>query len=229
VLKHYPKLKRIKGDQMKRIVACIFLFSLLIFPVAAAHAELIEADGVWHDFSQPPGGLPSYVMNPGFSFYVPPGGATLELAFDPQYAVISEDNNGDIAIRNVGTYYSKWIGGSILASLTTFQQMWISKGEYDESGPIIIHRKVFLGEFDPAQPDLPNDGLVHYFFEFSYSESLTSIDYLYGFEDYQGVPDNTILGKLRLTSNIGVVPEPTSVLLLVFGLVGLAGLRRMRS
>jgi actin beta/gamma 1 len=31
--------------------------------------------------------------------------------------------------------YSVWIGGSILASLSTFQQMWISKQEYDESGP----------------------------------------------------------------------------------------------
>ncbi|KAG5529172.1 hypothetical protein RHGRI_029754 [Rhododendron griersonianum] len=31
--------------------------------------------------------------------------------------------------------YSVWIGGSILASLSTFQQMWISKGEYDESDP----------------------------------------------------------------------------------------------
>ena len=39
--------------------------------------------------------------------------------------------------------YSVWIGGSILASLTTFQQMWISKQEYDESGPTIVHRKCF--------------------------------------------------------------------------------------
>merc|ERR1719356_1638129 len=30
--------------------------------------------------------------------------------------------------------YSVWIGGSILSSLSTFQQMWISKQEYDESG-----------------------------------------------------------------------------------------------
>ena len=37
--------------------------------------------------------------------------------------------------------YSVWIGGSILASLSTFQQMWISKEEYDESGPSIVHRK----------------------------------------------------------------------------------------
>merc|ERR1712025_344903 len=37
--------------------------------------------------------------------------------------------------------YSVWIGGSILSSLSTFQQMWISKQEYDESGPAIVHRK----------------------------------------------------------------------------------------
>ncbi|XP_016284704.2 actin, cytoplasmic 1-like isoform X1 [Monodelphis domestica] len=39
--------------------------------------------------------------------------------------------------------YSVWIGGSILASLSTFQQMWINKQEYDESGPSIIHHKCF--------------------------------------------------------------------------------------
>jgi len=39
--------------------------------------------------------------------------------------------------------YSVWIGGSILSSLSTFQQMWISKVEYDESGPTIVHRKCF--------------------------------------------------------------------------------------
>ncbi|VDN01423.1 unnamed protein product [Thelazia callipaeda] len=39
--------------------------------------------------------------------------------------------------------YSVWIGGSILASLSTFQQMWISKQEYDELGPPIVHRKCF--------------------------------------------------------------------------------------
>jgi actin-related protein len=39
--------------------------------------------------------------------------------------------------------YSAWIGGSILASLNSFQQMWISKEEYDETGPTIVHRKCF--------------------------------------------------------------------------------------
>lgn len=39
--------------------------------------------------------------------------------------------------------YSVWIGGSILASLSTFKPMWISKQQYDETGPSIVHRKCF--------------------------------------------------------------------------------------
>ncbi|KAI3691351.1 hypothetical protein L2E82_49690 [Cichorium intybus] len=39
--------------------------------------------------------------------------------------------------------YSVWIGGSILASLSSFNPMWISKAEYDESGPSVVHRKCF--------------------------------------------------------------------------------------
>jgi actin-related protein len=39
--------------------------------------------------------------------------------------------------------YSVWIGGSILSSLTNFQNMWITKAEYDDSGPQIVHRKCF--------------------------------------------------------------------------------------
>jgi actin-related protein len=37
--------------------------------------------------------------------------------------------------------YSVWIGGSILASLQTFQEMWISRAEYEDAGPSIVHRK----------------------------------------------------------------------------------------
>ncbi len=44
--------------------------------------------------------------------------------------------------------YAVWIGGSILSSLSTFQTMWISKQEYDESGPSIVHRKCFWTKRD---------------------------------------------------------------------------------
>merc|ERR1719334_111708 len=39
--------------------------------------------------------------------------------------------------------YSVWIGGSILSSLSTFQEMWITRDNYDESGPGIVHRMCF--------------------------------------------------------------------------------------
>jgi len=39
--------------------------------------------------------------------------------------------------------YSVWIGGSILSSLSTFQEMWVSKDMYDESGPSIVHKICF--------------------------------------------------------------------------------------
>ena len=38
---------------------------------------------------------------------------------------------------------SSWIGGSVLASLGTFQEKWITKQEYDEFGPAIVHKKCF--------------------------------------------------------------------------------------
>ena len=39
--------------------------------------------------------------------------------------------------------YAVWIGGSILSSLSTFESMWITKHDYDESGPSIVHRRCF--------------------------------------------------------------------------------------
>ncbi|XP_054762987.2 uncharacterized protein LOC129269505 [Lytechinus pictus] len=38
---------------------------------------------------------------------------------------------------------SVWMGGSVLSSLSTFCNMWITKEEYNESGAGIVHRKCF--------------------------------------------------------------------------------------
>lgn len=35
-----------------------------------------------------------------------------------------------------------WMGGSLLASHSSFQQMWICKEEYDDFGPSIVHKNV---------------------------------------------------------------------------------------
>lgn len=48
-----------------------------------------------------------------------------------------------IRIHSPGNYterrHSTWLGGSILASLGTFHQLWISKQEYEEHGQAIVH------------------------------------------------------------------------------------------
>lgn len=38
---------------------------------------------------------------------------------------------------------SAWIGGAVLANLDQFYDMWITKQEYDETGPTIVHRKCY--------------------------------------------------------------------------------------
>nr|QGN00894.1 ActL3 [Drosophila ambigua] len=39
--------------------------------------------------------------------------------------------------------FASWMGGSVFSSLPAFKQMWISKEEYEEVGPSIVHRKCF--------------------------------------------------------------------------------------
>lgn len=37
--------------------------------------------------------------------------------------------------------YAQWLGGAIVSALSIFQPMWITRAEYDECGPSVIHRK----------------------------------------------------------------------------------------
>ncbi|TGZ65219.1 hypothetical protein CRM22_005985 [Opisthorchis felineus] len=37
--------------------------------------------------------------------------------------------------------YSVWIGGAVLASLTSFNEMWVTRNEYTEYGPRIVHQR----------------------------------------------------------------------------------------
>ncbi len=39
--------------------------------------------------------------------------------------------------------FSIWIGGSVLSTLATFQSNWITKEEYNEHGPSLVHRKCY--------------------------------------------------------------------------------------
>ncbi|XP_029640340.1 actin, cytoplasmic-like [Octopus sinensis] len=82
-----------------------------------------------------------------FANIVLSGGSTM-------FPGIAERMHKEITSFNLGTSkvkidapparkYSAWIGGSILASFSSFQQMWIEKEEYIDSGPSIVHRKCF--------------------------------------------------------------------------------------
>ncbi len=42
---------------------------------------------------------------------------------------------------NVEKHHAAWIGGSILSICGSFQQLWISKQEYDEHGPSVYRKK----------------------------------------------------------------------------------------
>ncbi len=39
--------------------------------------------------------------------------------------------------HDVERKYGAWIGGSILSSLGSFQQLWLSRKEYEEYGPVL--------------------------------------------------------------------------------------------
>ena len=46
-------------------------------------------------------------------------------------------------IANPKRQFASWIGGSLLASLSSFGSMRINKEEYEEEGATVVHRKCF--------------------------------------------------------------------------------------
>ena len=83
-----------------------------------------------------------------FSNIVLSGGSTLFPGFAErmlkEMTALAPDTMKIKTINPPERKYSAWIGGSIIASLPTFQKMWITKEEYDESGPAIVHRKCII-------------------------------------------------------------------------------------
>eukprot|EP01061_Rhynchopus_euleeides_P004451 TRINITY_DN13708_c1_g1_i1.p1 TRINITY_DN13708_c1_g1~~TRINITY_DN13708_c1_g1_i1.p1 ORF type:complete len:418 (+),score=161.71 TRINITY_DN13708_c1_g1_i1:102-1256(+) len=51
--------------------------------------------------------------------------------------VVSDASDDGRNIRK----YTVWMGGAVLASLGTFQEHWITKEEYEEHGPDIVHQR----------------------------------------------------------------------------------------
>jgi len=75
------------------------------------------------------------------------GGSTLfegmaERMWREMYALAPKENKVAV-LGPPERLYSVWLGGSILASMTSFQRQWITRQEYEEGGPQIVHRKAF--------------------------------------------------------------------------------------
>ncbi|WWC89472.1 actin-2 [Kwoniella dendrophila CBS 6074] len=81
-----------------------------------------------------------------FSNIVLSGGSTLCTGFgDRLLAEVKKLALTDVKLKIYAPperKYSTWIGGSILAGLSTFKKMWVSADEYKED-PDIIHKKAF--------------------------------------------------------------------------------------
>jgi actin-related protein len=82
-----------------------------------------------------------------FSNIVLSGGSTMFNGFQErlqeEVAVLAPPSVKVRVIAPPERKYSVWIGGSILACMTSFQEMWITQEEYQEHGPGIVHRKCF--------------------------------------------------------------------------------------
>ena len=79
-----------------------------------------------------------------YSNIVLSGGSTMFLGFKERLTrEIKELIPDSIDVKIIAPperMYSVWIGGSILASLKTFNRMWISRRDYKEMGPQVVHR-----------------------------------------------------------------------------------------
>jgi len=71
------------------------------------------------------------------------GGSSLFEGFPERLEASQNKTQACKVVAQPERKYSTWIGGSIVASLSTFEEMWISRAEYEEHGPSIVHRKCF--------------------------------------------------------------------------------------
>jgi len=76
------------------------------------------------------------------------GGNTLFKGFAERFQKQITNSNKQIIKLKIITHpsnterkFSTWIGGSILSSLGTFHQLWLSKAEFEENGADIVERK----------------------------------------------------------------------------------------
>lgn len=87
------------------------------------------------------------IRNQLYSNIVIAGGACMATGFEQrllhEIKKLAPANMTPNVIAHPDRRYATWIGGSLLASLSSFQSQWVTRAEYDEHGPCITHRKCF--------------------------------------------------------------------------------------
>ncbi|XP_003463563.3 actin-related protein T3 [Cavia porcellus] len=87
------------------------------------------------------------LRNSFFSNIILAGGSTsfpgLDKRLVKDMAKIVPANTAVQVIAPPERKFSSWMGGSILASLSAFQDMWITAAEFNEVGPNIVHQRCF--------------------------------------------------------------------------------------
>jgi actin-related protein len=88
---------------------------------------------------------PDEITRDLFSNIVLSGGSTvfpgLPYRFAQEIKMLAPSYVSPNVLTVVGRENNAWIGGSIVASLSAFQEMWLTKQEYEENGPSYIHNK----------------------------------------------------------------------------------------
>ncbi|XP_008828346.1 actin-related protein T3 [Nannospalax galili] len=87
------------------------------------------------------------LRNSFFSNIILAGGSTSFLGLDKRLvkdvAKVAPANTPVQVTAPPERKISVWMGGSILASLSAFQDMWITAAEFEEVGPNIVHQRCF--------------------------------------------------------------------------------------
>lgn len=87
------------------------------------------------------------IRNDLFKNVVLSGGSTMFTGMtdriQKELTLLASDSTEIRVIGPPERIYSAWIGGSIWASMSTVNQLWLTKEEYEEEGPSLIHRKCF--------------------------------------------------------------------------------------
>ncbi|KAH8872878.1 actin [Schistosoma japonicum] len=117
---------------------------LLFYP---RQAGLIGTTGLQNAINESIQKCPSELQSTMYSNIVLSGGSTLFPGFsqrlEHELRKLNSSTNRRILVhkKQNDQKYAVWIGGSILASLSSFKEIYIKKKEYDECGAGIVHTR----------------------------------------------------------------------------------------